>query len=572
MTESYYDLGSYQFPVTTSSADCQTWFDRGYRWAQGFNHEEAARCFQKAIDFDESCAMAYWGFCYAKGPNYNKTWIRFDDLDVEETITAVKPFLSKAIELSSQASPPESALIHALASRFPPHHAFLLGNSPDTAKTLDHEYSQVMCTVYDRFPSHLDVSALCAEALMCISPRALWSLRTGKPKGPHTEKAREILEKAMKFPGADNLPALYHLYIHLMEMSPYPEIALPAADRLRFLAGDASHLQHMPSHIDIACGDYRRAVDSNHQAILADNKYFCRENGSVLYVMYRAHNVYVKLYSALISGRSQEALSSAALLSEILTPEVLAIKSPPMADWTESYLGAKVHVMVRFGMWKEILELPIPEDTELYCSTTAMIYYGRGIALSALRRIKEAKVEQEDFENARILVPRTRLNSLPVVEADVLEVASLMLQAEIEYRQFSGDASFRTLRLAAVREDALPYADPPPWMQPTRHAYGALLLEQCCFKEAEVVYREDLGIGGILPRRQARLNNVWGLHGLHECLVRLKKCDEARSVKVQMDIALASADIKIEASCFCRLSAVENGDILKETDYWKYCL
>ncbi|CAG8929549.1 unnamed protein product [Penicillium salamii] len=570
MAEPYYDLGSYQFPVTTSSADCQIWFDRGYRWAQGFNHEEAARCFQKAIDFDESCAMAYWGFCYAKGPNYNKAWIRFDDADLEETITAVNPFLSKAIELSSQASPPESALIHALASRFPPHHDFLLGDSPDTAKSLDHEYSKAMCAVYDRFPSHLDVSALCAEALMCMTPWALWNLRDGKPRD-HTKKARAILEQAMKLPGGDNFPALCHLYIHLMEMSPYPETALPAADRLRLLAGDASHLQHMPTHIDIACGDYRRAVESNHQAILADNKYFSRENGSVLYVMYRAHNVKIKLYSALMSGRSQEALSSAALLSEILTPELLAIKSPPMADWTESYLGAKIHVLVRFGMWKEILELPIPEDKELYCSTTAMIYYGRGIALSALRRIPEAKVEQRNFENARLLVPRTRLNSLPVVEADVLRIGSLMLQAQIEYRGLVADC-FRFFRFATVWEDSLPYADPPPWMLPTRHTYGALLLEQCSFKDAELVYRDDLGIGRRLPRRQARLNNVWGLHGLHESLVRLKRHDEARSVKVQLDIALASADVKIDASCFCRLSAVENGDILRVRDYWQFSL
>ncbi|CAI7604025.1 unnamed protein product [Penicillium viridicatum] len=545
MTEPYFDLGSYHFPVTTSSSDCQIWFDRGYRWTQGFNHEEAARCFMKAIALDQGCAMAYWGFCYAKGPNYNKAWIRFDAVDLKKTIIAVKPFLRKAMELASEVSPLEAALIHALKSRFPTHETSLDKSCLNELNLLNHAYAQAMCTVYNGFSVDLDVAALCAEALMCISPRGLWNLDSGKPSGPHTEQARAIIEKAVKIPGGDNHPALCHLYIHLMEMSPYPETALPAADRLRLLARDASHLQHMPTHIDIACGDYRRAVHSNHQAMLADDKYFSRVDGSVLYVMYRAHNVYVKLYSALISGRSQEALSSAKRLSDILTPELLAISSPPMADWTESYLGATIHALVRFGKWHDILnKLYIPENTNLYCSTTAMIYYGRGIALAVLGQIEEAKLEQDKFEAARILVPRTRLNSLPAVEADVLQIASAMLRGEIQYREGDHESSFRSLREATALEDALPYADPPPWMQPTRHALGALLLEQGQFKDAELVYREDLGMGGSLPRRQARLNNVWGLHGLHECLVR--------------------ADIKIVASCFCRLSAIKEAEVMEE--------
>ncbi|KAJ5110086.1 Tetratricopeptide-like helical [Penicillium argentinense] len=554
MTNEYYDLGSYRFTVTTSSAECQTWFDRGYLWAQGFNHEEAAQCFIKAIKLDENCAMAYWGLCYSKGPNYNKAWIRFDPVDFRQTIEYVKPFLQKARDLAPCVSPTEAALILALQYRFP-----ILEASATHPDSLNQDYAQAMCNVYGKYLSHLDISALCAEALMCISPRALWDLETGKPSGPHTVKARDIIERAMSLPGGPQHPALCHLYIHLMEMSPYPEVALPAADRLRSLMPDASHMLHMPTHIDIACGDYRRAVDSNHQAILSDDKFFARTNGSVLYFMYRAHNVSAKLYSALISGRYQEASSSAERLSEILTPDILRVSCPPMADWTESLLGASVHVMIRFGKWEDILcKTVIPDDRQLYCSTTAMIYYGRSIALAVLGRVEEAKVEQEKFEKSRLLVPRTRLNSVPVIEADLLCVASSMLRGEIQYREGDVESAFRSLREATALEDALPYADPPPWMQPTRHALGALLLEQGRTEEAEIVYREDLGLGGNLPRRQARLNNVWGLHGLLECLVRLDKNDEASTIRVQRDIALASADTPILASCFCRLSAVED--------------
>ncbi|KAJ5419905.1 uncharacterized protein N7487_003455 [Penicillium crustosum] len=527
----YYDLGSYQLLVKTSSPECQLWFDRGYRWAQGFNHGEAAHCFRNAITHDETCAMAYWGLSYAIGPNYNKAWIRFDRSDLLKSTTEARLLLQKAQTYTTQETPVEFALIEALKARFPQSEVI-----PEDLRSLDRSYGEAMRPVYEKFSHDLDIAALTAEALMCFTPRALWNLDTGEPTGHHTVLA---------------------------------QIALPAADRLRFLMPEASHMLHMPTHIDIACGDYRRAVDSNHQAMLSDDRFFARSEGTNLYKLYRAHNIYVKLYSALISGRSKEALSAANRLPGILTTEVLAISSPPMADWAESFLGAIVHVLVRFGRWEEILQnLPIPEDKQLYCSTTSMIYYGRGIALAVLGRVDEAKLEQAKFEAAKAFVPRTRLSSLPALEADVLNVASAMLQGEIQYREGNFEAAFRSLREAVALEDTLPYSDPPPWLQPTRHALGALLLEQGHFEEAELVYREDLGLSDSLPRRKARLNNVWGLHGLHECLTKTGKIGEAKVIGIQKDLALASADVPIAASCFCRLSTSQtiNGLQLEKSE------
>jgi hypothetical protein len=37
---SYYDLGSYSRPITTTSPDAQLWFDRGLIWVYAYNHEE----------------------------------------------------------------------------------------------------------------------------------------------------------------------------------------------------------------------------------------------------------------------------------------------------------------------------------------------------------------------------------------------------------------------------------------------------------------------------------------------------------------------------------------------------
>ncbi|PGH16338.1 hypothetical protein AJ79_01880 [Helicocarpus griseus UAMH5409] len=547
----YFNLGVHHRPVTTTSEDAQLWFDRGLVWSYSFNHGEAERCFEKAAEYDPNCAMALWGIAYAAGPNYNKAWRFFDPKDLRASIKRANDALARASKLAIQATPVERALVEAITARFPPTDSI-----PDDLSSLDRAYANAMRPVYQEFGSDADVAALFADALMCMTPRGLWDLDTGKPTGDHTVEARQAIESALKQTDGYNHPALCHLHIHLLEMSPFPELALPAADRLRRLVPDGSHMLHMPTHIDAAVGDYRRSMDSNHEAILADDKYFARKDASIQYVAYRVHYICAKLYAAMMSGRFVDSMSAAEKLEQVIDAKLLSIKSPPIADFIESFVGSKAHVLVRFGHWEEILLLQLPTDRSTYCVTVASILYARGLAFSALGRIAEAEAAHKEFEAARAVVPTSRLNSIPCKQVDVLRVASSMLTGELEYRKGNYDAAFSALRQAIELEDALPYSDPPPWMQPVRHALGGLLLEQNRVEEAEVVFREDLGMAKNFPRRRAKLNNVWGLHGLYECFTRSGKMDEALFIQSAHDIAIASADVPITRSCYCRLSEV----------------
>ncbi len=81
------------------------------------------------------------------------------------------------------------------------------------------------------------------------------------------------------------------------------------------------------------------------------------------------------------------------------------------------------------------------------------------------------------------------------------------------------------------------------------------MLEKGRVEEAEAVYRADLGLDGALARACQHPENVWSLHGFHECLMRLGKHAEARIIKQRLDIAGAWADIAIKSSCFCRMQA-----------------
>jgi tetratricopeptide (TPR) repeat protein len=213
----------------------------------------------------------------------------------------------------------------------------------------------------------------------------------------------------------------------------------------------------------------------------------------------------------------------------------------------------RLHVLIRFGLWEDILALPLPGDPELYCTTTAMTHYAQGVAYAATGRVEQAEAARDAFLAAVQRVPDSRYLFNNTCQ-DILAVAGAMLDGELEYRRGHFEAAFDHLRRAIALDDALPYDEPWGWMQPTRHAYGALLLEQGRVEEAESVYAEDLGYVPSIPRSSWHPGNVWSLHGYHECLVRLGKAEPARIVKQQLDVALARADVPIKSSCFCRMA------------------
>ncbi|MGU3501537.1 tetratricopeptide repeat protein [Mycobacterium sp. C31M] len=547
MTEPYYDLGSYHRPVDTAAPQAQLWFDRGLVWAYAFNHEEAVHCFERALEHDPDLAIARWGIAYAVGPNYNKAWEAFDPVELAEALARARAELKLAA--TGRASAPERALIDALAVRFP------TDDPSDSAALLrgHADYADAMAAVVQAYPDDLDVQALTADALLNVTAWALWDSVTGDPAlDSRVVEAVAIMDAALAAPDGPTHPGILHLYIHAMEMSPHPEAALPAADRLRGLVPDAGHLQHMPSHIDVLCGDYRASVVANQAAVHADRKFVAHQGPLNFYSLYRAHDLHFVVYSAMFEGQFRTATDAARELADQLTPELLAIESPPMADWLEAFVPLNVHVLVRFGRWTELVALPLPEDTDLYCTTTATVHYGRGIAYAATGQLPAAHAERDALASAYARIPDTRylFNNTSL---DILAIAIAMLDGEIAYREQRFDEAFAHLRQAIALDDALPYDEPWGWMQPTRHAYGALLLEQGRIEEAAAVYAADLGLDSTLRRSCQHPGNVWSLHGYHECLQRLSRHGEAAIIAQQLELARARADVPVLASCACRL-------------------
>jgi tetratricopeptide (TPR) repeat protein len=187
----------------------------------------------------------------------------------------------------------------------------------------------------------------------------------------------------------------------------------------------------------------------------------------------------------------------------------------------------------------------------MYLVTTAMHHYAKGIAHATLKNVHAGDEQRKLFhESLGRISPQRRFFNNPA--HSILAVGGKMLDGELEYHKGNYQAAFAHLRQSIESDDDLEYIEPWAWMHPPRHALAALLMEQGHFREAEEIYRDDLGLSGRIQRCAQHPDNVWALHGLAECLERRGERDELPMVRRKLAAALSAADVPITSSCMCR--------------------
>ncbi len=547
----YFNLGNYNRPITTSVAAASTWFNRGLVWCYGFNQEEAVRCFEKVVELDPDCAMGYWGIAYAIGPFYNKPWAWYGEQERVRTIATCHQYAVKATALRQRVSPVEQALIDALGAKHP---------APESrdGTLLDNwtqNYADAMRRVYREFPDDLDVICLCAESLMNLTPWKLWDLPHAVPaRDACTEEAIGILEHGFELVTKNRLtlhPGILHFYLHVYEMSPTPENALPSADQLRDLCPDCGHLVHMASHIDSLCGHWQNAADANRRAIKVDRDYVELRGTDEFYMISVVHNLHFNIWASMFLGQFHQAMESADSICDLVRNRRSLGDKWYLASTLEGYYAGRAHVLVRFGYWQQICAEAMPDNPDELPITTILLVYAKAIAHAALGDLESGRAYQQQFYDLFLRIPEWHVMANNP-SRDILAVAREMMNGEVEYHAGNHELGFRYLREACVLSDHLEYSEPWPWMHPPRHALGALLLEQNHVDDAIIHYQDDLGIGNRLPRCTQHPDNIWALHGYHECLMKLGRTAEAAAIKPRLDELLKQSDIEISSSCCCR--------------------
>ena len=540
-----YDLGPHCRTITTNSGEAQTWFDRGLNWLYNFNHPAAIRCFEVVIDLDPRCAIAHWGISFCNGVYYSIQTLNDEPGKYPSNADACR-HARKAAALKHHASGVEQMLIDAIQVR----NVEPLSNDQVHRRELNGLFAREMEKVYVAFPGDADVAALYVESMMDMYPWRLWingSMREADSLFPGTGRIKEVLDLALEMHPTH--PSLLHMFVHLMEKSPKPEDSLPACAILRHQARDASHLLHMPSHIDVIIGNYHDAIKTNLKAIDSNLKYMERNRMENCSLIYTCHACHVMIYAAMLCGDQNQAMTTAQEVRALLmTPIAEKVMCAGLVEPAEWYISLPLHVMVRFGMWNEILNERLPDDEDLYCVTLCVTRYARVLAFAALEDVESATVELQLFREAHSKIPESRTITYYVCK-DILAVADAMASGEVAYRRGDFINAFNYLRHAVRLGDSLEN-EPWAWMQPVRHALGALLLEQGYVEEATNVYREDLKPGHH-PR------NIWALHGLVECLeIRpdLAISNELEETSQQLLEAKKLSGVTVMASCYCRLS------------------
>jgi len=334
-----------------------------------------------------------------------------------------------------------------------------------------------------------------------------------------------------------------------MELSPHPEKALPVADRVmeHKLFSGSGHLIHMPSHIDMWVGNYARAVECNVLAYESDQRYL-KETGHVggVYIAYRMHNLHLLIWAAMFDGQSQKALRYVKIIDEELSREVLL--SSGMERYLEAFTMSYIMVLVRFGKWDELIEEETPIDPITFATRTAAVHYGRGMGYAAKGMIPEAEKEFKEFK-AAVCKPEcgSRILHNNVVYNQkggngIFNVGEYILKGEILYRKGDYVEAFKALEEAVRKDDELPYDEPWGWLQPARHALGALLSEQGHYKRAKEVYEADLKIWK---------KNLWSLFGLAKCHKALGNSELAEEYAKEYREKAKNLDVRMIDACFC---------------------
>lgn len=505
-----YDYIKVHHPVTTNNLAAQALFDQGLTFIYAFNHDAAYWSFLRASQADPEMPMAYWGMALALGKNINM------DAPLPRENEAYQ-IIQKALSIQRKITPSEQDYLSALATRY--------SNDPKPdLEELSKNYSVAMRGLADKYPDDPDASVLFAESLLDVRPWNQWS-NDGKPLDGTLEAVNALESVLKEYP--DHLGA-NHYYIHVIEASSHPEWALMSAERLKTLLPSSGHILHMPSHIYLLLGDYRKAVLANQQAIAADKAYIYRYGLDGIYpVHYLSHNLYFLSRAYAMEGNYLGAKQAAIDLKNFYSPH---FKHMPELEY---YEPTPLFIFLRFNKYKEILNLPKPrKEMQL---TESLWHFGRAVAFSGLGQKEDALKEKDLFLETASEAPENAMYGLNKFKT-IIAIAENYLDAKLSLADGDRKKAIDFLTKAVGIQDTLRYNEPPDWFFPLRESLGGLLLQEEQFAEAERVFREDLS---------HHPKNGRSLFGLREALRGQSKFDDLYWVEQEFAKAWRYSDTKL---------------------------
>jgi tetratricopeptide (TPR) repeat protein len=268
-------LGTVNFPNSGAPA-AQPYFLEGVKFLHSFEWEDAAEAFRKAQQADPGFALAYWGeaLSYTGGHHY----------PMEQNMSAARKALVKlgdtrAERLAKARTERERGYVNAVEVLYGE------GDGQERAQ----QYAAAMGRLSEQFPDDDDAATLHALALMRTARRGRESVRVDMQAGAI---ALRVFRRNGSHPGA------VHYIVHAFDDPSRAIVGLEAADVYAYLAPDAPHALHMPSHIYVQLGLWDKLSGANERSYAAsarrsEQKQLRAIEGQAFHAMFWLHYAYL---------------------------------------------------------------------------------------------------------------------------------------------------------------------------------------------------------------------------------------------------------------------------------------
>ena len=348
-------LGSVHFQTSCNSRVQKT-FGQGLALLHSFWYEEAQKAFQKVVQDDPKCAIAYWGIAMtqwhqvAGWPDSDEIKVALKALDTAETLKTSdreRAYIS-ALDLFFRDSDKQEPLARATA------------------------YSSAMSRIYQQYPADTEAGAFYALSLLACEPE-------NDSNFANRKKAGQVLEKL--FVTEPNHPGIPHYLIHAYDKPQLAQLGLPAAERYAKIAPASPHALHMPSHIFARLGMWQPDIDSNLASVAATQKVLAMHMEGAAH---QFHAMDFLLYAYLQSGREAKALELVHKVQSMPTSEAYKWGGYNWHIYSKAEYPAVYTLELRD--WSAATELEVVPDAPAFA--TALTHWAR--AIGAARKGKAA--------------------------------------------------------------------------------------------------------------------------------------------------------------------------------------
>jgi peroxiredoxin len=481
-------IGQAHFPITTTNAEVQRWFDQGNALLHSFWYYEAERAFRWCVKLEPGNPMPYWGL--ARSANG----------------TRAEDFIREAQKRKEHASERERLYIDALAAQLLPDPLREKDSTPNWQER-NKQAKKFLETLCVKYPDDMEARALLALDTM------------GDSRYGAELMIREILAKQPDHPGA------HHYRIHNWDYHE-PEQALDSSRRYGELVPGIGHALHMPGHIFSIVGMWNEAAISMDAATRAEKQYMKDSLTFPFNTWNYGHNRNYLSYIQEQLGMVNAAMFGARQL----------IDAPPDpkdnndgAFTNQSFgIAALARALLKFERWDDLLNPKTIPWRDIYRDKVNKAYF------EARAWLGKADIEKAEKSIVAHAALKTDLDKNKDMER-LYDVQAIELKARLALARGERITGLGLMADAAQREFDLQrqYADPPQYPQALYSSLGEAYLN---------ANSPGLAIEAFEKALTLTHNDLFALSGLVRAYAQTGEAAKAQDAMARLLFVTADAD------------------------------